>query len=100
MRNYYLGGARREWQEAEAALERGAPWGCRGSCAELFLDAAGAHFAPFPFADLAILLRGYATFPGAARLPRPEDAAQTIREHYLLHGELPVEGLEGSFTVA
>jgi asparagine synthase (glutamine-hydrolysing) len=100
MRNYYLGGARRQWHEAEAALERGAPWHCRGGGAELFLDAGGAHFGLFRFGDLAILLRGYATFPGAARLPRPEDVAQTIREHYLLHGELPVEGLEGSFTVA
>jgi asparagine synthase (glutamine-hydrolysing) len=134
MRNYYLGGARRQRQEPGAAAECGDLWQCRGGGAELFLDAGGEHFGLFRFADLAILLRGYATFAGAAiapasemathqpeasargasltlrvggdgsrrgnKLSGPEDVAQAVREHYLLHGELPIEQLEGSFTVA
>jgi asparagine synthetase B (glutamine-hydrolysing) len=100
MRNYYLGGARRQQQEPGTAVEHSDLWQCRGGGAELFLDAGGEHFGLFRFADLAILLRGYAAFAGPVRLPCPGDVAQAIREHYLLHGELPIKQLEGSFTVA
>jgi asparagine synthase (glutamine-hydrolysing) len=83
-----------------AAADHGDLWRCRGGGAELFLDAGGEHFGLFRFADLAILLRGYAALAGAAGAPGPGDVAQAIHKHYLLHGELPIEQLEGSFTVA
>jgi asparagine synthase (glutamine-hydrolysing) len=76
------------------------PWRCSTSATDLFFETGGAHFEPFRFPDLTIFLRGYATFAGSPRLPCQEDIAQALYCHYLHHGTLPVEKLEGSFTVA
>ena len=101
MRNYYLGGAHNPHPDSEPSPAHLAEtaWRGRGGGADLFLDVGGKHFGRFTFPDLAILLRGYATFADAGPLPAAEDVARTVRAHYRRHGELPVEILEGSFTL-
>ncbi len=99
MRNYYLGGACRGGLQAEPLAAQGDLWQSHGA-ADLFLDVSGEHFELYRFPDLALFLRGYATLPNAARLPTQEEVARTIHEHYRRHRDLPVDALEGSFTIA
>jgi asparagine synthase (glutamine-hydrolysing) len=74
-----------------------ADWTHVGGDAELAVRAAGVRL--FTWDALALLLRGYARPAGAAGLDL-ERVAEEIRCHYLEHGELAVDGLEGSFTLA
>src|SRR5262245_58968278 len=75
-------------------------WGWVGENAELFLRGAAAQCRLFTWDGLALLLRGYAR-PAGSRGPLDlERVAEELRCHYLEHGELAVDALEGSFTVA
>ena len=75
-------------------------WGWMGEDAELFLHASGPCCRLFTWDALALLLRGYAR-PSSGQEPLDlERVAEEIRCHYLEHGELAVEWLEGSFTLA
>jgi asparagine synthase (glutamine-hydrolysing) len=76
----------------------GASWNHTGASAELAVSADGARL--FTWDALALLLRGYARPAGTAGALDLERVAEEIRCHYLEHGELAVDGLEGSFTLA
>lgn len=75
-------------------------WGWMGEDADLFLHAAGPCCRLFTWDALALLIRGYARPAGNAEALDLERVAEEIRCHYLEHGELAVEWLEGSFTLA
>jgi asparagine synthase (glutamine-hydrolysing) len=67
---------------------------------ELVLRAEGVHCHLVDLGPVAVLLRGLAV-PSGAGLPRDLDAvARAIGARYLESGDLDVDGLEGSFTVA
>jgi asparagine synthase (glutamine-hydrolysing) len=100
----YLGGIlQRGPLERRPAVGAGAideDWGWMGEDAELFLHAAGPCCRLFTWDALALLLRGYAR-PCSGQEPLDlERVAEEIRCHYLEHGELAVEWLDGSFTLA
>lgn len=82
-----------------AAFERGSEgWQYAGD-AELVLDAStGCRL--YTWDGLALLLRGYARPAVFADPLDLERIAEEIRCHYVEHGSLAVEGLEGSFTLA
>src|SRR5262245_14040691 len=67
---------------------------------ELFLRAVGVHCHLVEVGPVAVLLRGLAVPSGAARPPHPAEVARAIGARYLEGGDLDVDGLEGSFTVA
>ena len=71
-------------------------WAAGG--AFLRADAPGCRL--FTWGSLAVLLRGYARTPGRDGPPDAESTAEALRCCYLERGELAVDGLEGSFTVA
>jgi asparagine synthase (glutamine-hydrolysing) len=94
-------------------------WGWMGEDAELFLHAAGPCCRLFTWDALALLVRGYARPVSggvvAERLHSDslresatcgqepldlERVAEEIRCHYLEHGQLAIEWLDGSFTLA
>jgi asparagine synthetase B (glutamine-hydrolysing) len=100
----YLGGIlERGPVERRPAVGAGAideDWGWMGEDAELFLHAAGPCCRLFTWDALALLVRGYAR-PSSGQEPLDlERVAEEIRCHYLEHGELAVEWLDGSFTLA
>ena len=68
-----------------------------GNDAFLRADAAGCRV--FTWGSLAVLIRGYVAGAKGGS-PDAEATAETIRCHYLEHGDLAVDGLEGSFTIA
>jgi len=79
--------------------ERETDWRCDAAGRTLFAQAHG-HFLRSQCADeLAIVVRGTARLADAGR-SEPDWVLDTIRRHYLRHGELPVELLEGAFTIA
>ncbi|HTU22957.1 MAG TPA: asparagine synthase-related protein [Gemmataceae bacterium] len=104
MESSYLGGIlERGPVERRPAVGAGAideDWGWMGEDAELFLHAAGSCCRLFTWDALALLIRGYAR-PSSGQEPLDlERVAEEIRCHYLEHGQLAVEWLDGSFTLA
>ncbi|MHB1424438.1 MAG: asparagine synthase-related protein [Gemmataceae bacterium] len=75
-------------------------WGWMGEDTELFLHAVGPSCRLFTWDALALLIRGYARPRSGQEALDLERVAEEIRCHYLEHGELAVEGLDGSFTLA
>src|SRR5262249_10105919 len=97
----YLGGAWRRGAAIQWTVPGGrdpANWSHTGGDADLAIQAAGIRL--FTWDALALLLRGYARPAGAAGSLDLERVAEEIRCSYLEHGELAVDGLEGSFTLA
>jgi asparagine synthase (glutamine-hydrolysing) len=74
-------------------------WGWVGERVELFLRGAPAARLCI-WDDLALLLRGYARPRGSTGPLDLERVAEELRCHYLEHGGLAVDDLDGSFTVA
>src|SRR5947209_13551121 len=101
----YLGGILRRSPAAPRRAAGCAPgavkedWGWMGQDSELFLHAHGSLCLHMTWDSLAIVLRGYARPRGADALDL-ERVVEEVRCHYLEHGELAVEDLEGSFTLA
>jgi len=100
----YLGGIlKRGPGERRPAVGAGAideDWGWMGEDAELFLHAAGPCCRLFTWDALALLIRGYAR-PKSGQEPLDlERVAEEIRCHYLEQGELAIDWLDGSFTLA
>jgi asparagine synthase (glutamine-hydrolysing) len=100
----YLGGILRRGA-AERRRAAGVPagavdedWGWVGEDAELFLRGPGCRL--FTWDALALLLRGHVRPAGPSGPPDLERVAEEVRCSYLEHGELAVDGLEGSFTLA
>jgi asparagine synthase (glutamine-hydrolysing) len=102
MLSSYLGGIwRRGSQGAGPARADGAAgWTADGPDATLTLHAHGGCARWFSWDDLALLVRGYARPAGSSGSLDLERLAEEIRCHYLEHGELAVDGLDGSFTLA
>jgi asparagine synthase (glutamine-hydrolysing) len=113
----YLGGIWRRGQLSAAegserhrpAHRGGAPpspgtvdedWGWIGEGSELFLRGAPACARVFTWDALALLVRGYARPSGSRSALDLERLAEELRCHYLEHGTLAVDDLEGSFTLA
>ncbi len=100
----YLGGIlKRGPIERRPAIGAGAideDWGWIGEEAELFLHAAGPCCRLFTWDALALLVRGYARPTDGSDALDLERVAEEVRCHYLEHGELAVEWLDGSFTLA
>jgi asparagine synthase (glutamine-hydrolysing) len=95
----YLGGIRKRGPGGEPG-RAAEDWGWVGEDSELFLRGAPACARLFTWGSLALLLRGYArprSVPGALDLER---VAEEVRGHYLEHGTLSADGLDGSFTLA
>lgn len=89
--------ASRPVRGAGAVLEN---WGWVSEKAELFLHAAGPCCRLFTWEALALLLRGYARpIHGQGPLDL-ERVAEEVRCHYLEQGNLSVDWLDGSFTLA
>ncbi|MFO0930459.1 MAG: asparagine synthase-related protein [Gemmataceae bacterium] len=75
-------------------------WGWIGDSTEMFVRGAGGFCRLFTWDGLAILLRGYARPAGFTGRLDLERVAEELRCHYLEQGELAVDALDGSFTVA
>ena len=75
-------------------------WGWMGEDAELFLHATGPCCRLFTWDALALLVRGYARPADSSEPLDLERVAEEIRCHYLEHGELAIDWLDGSFTLA
>jgi asparagine synthase (glutamine-hydrolysing) len=76
-----------------------AGWRVSDDNGEMFLRANAAGCRLFTWGSLALLIRGYIVAERGGP-PDAEAAAEAIRCRYLEHGDLGVNGLEGSFTVA
>ncbi len=100
----YLGGIfKRGPVERRPALSAGTideDWGWMGENTELFLHAVGPCCRLFTWDALALLLRGYARSSDGQEPLDLERMAEEIRCHYLEHGELVIDRLDGSFTLA
>jgi asparagine synthase (glutamine-hydrolysing) len=94
----YLGGVRRRDAAARGAIRGAASWTYTAGNAELALHAAGVRV--FTWDALALLVRGYARPSDTSGSLDLESVAEEIRCHYLERGELAVDGLDGSFTLA
>jgi asparagine synthase (glutamine-hydrolysing) len=101
----FLGGI---WKRGPIERRPGAPtpeavnedWGWVGQRSELFLRGDPVTSRLFRWDGLAILLRGYARPAGGTQALDLERVAEELRCHYLEHGSLAVDDLDGSFTVA
>src|SRR5262245_40277834 len=101
----FLGGI---WKRGPVGRRPGGPspeavnedWGWVGQRSELFLRGDPVTGRLFRWDALAIFLRGYARPAGSSSVLDVERVAEEIRCHYLEHGTLDVDGLEGSFTLA
>jgi asparagine synthase (glutamine-hydrolysing) len=101
----FLGGI---WKRGPIGRRPGGPtpeavnedWGWVGQRSELFLRGDAVTGRLFRWDGLAIFLRGYARPSGSTAPLDAERVAEEIRCHYLEHGELAVDDLDGSFTLA
>jgi asparagine synthase (glutamine-hydrolysing) len=102
----FLGGI---WKRGSASRRRNsAPtpetvnedWGWVGEGTELFVRGAPSCCRLFTWDGLAIMLRGHARPSGMRGALDLERVAEELRCHYLEHGNLAVDDLEGSFTLA
>jgi asparagine synthase (glutamine-hydrolysing) len=106
MHSSYLGGI---WKRGPSSKRpSGAPapeavnedWGWVGQKSELFLRGASSCCRLFTWDGLALLMRGYARARRAQGPLDLERVAEELRCHYLEHGSLAVDDLDGSFTLA
>src|SRR5258708_24258087 len=101
----FLGGI---WKRGPLERRHAAPtpdavnedWGWVGTKTELFLRGDPTTTRLFRWDGLAILLRGYARPAGVSGPLDLERVAEELRCHYLEHGTLAVDDLDGSFTLA
>jgi asparagine synthase (glutamine-hydrolysing) len=60
----------------------------------------GALTGTYSFGSIVLLVRGYVVPAGSYRVPDPAQVAHEIVRQYQERGELPVDRLEGSFSLA
>src|SRR5450755_1599260 len=97
METSFLGGV---LNHPVAGALAGEGWRVASSGRETFLRADAPGCRVFTWDSLTILVRGYVRAPGGSGPPDAEAVAEALRSYYLEHGDLAVDGLEGSFTVA
>jgi asparagine synthase (glutamine-hydrolysing) len=105
MSSSFLGGI---WKRGSTERRPAAPtpeavnedWGWVGEKTELFLRGDPTTSRLFRWDGLAILLRGYARPAGSTTPLDLERLAEELRCHYLEHGTLAVDDLDGCFSVA
>jgi asparagine synthase (glutamine-hydrolysing) len=100
MENSYIGGIRNRTVTASPALDPDGTWAHPTGETELFLRTSGTGGRLFTWGSLALFVRGYAVPRRSTRPPDLERVAEEVRCHYLERGELAVDDLEGSFTLA
>src|SRR5262245_47133470 len=106
MSNNFLGGIWRRGPGQRRQHEPPAPeavnedWGWIGTDTELFVRGAPAGCRLFTWDGLALLIRGYARLAGTTAALDLERIAEEVRCRYLEQGQLAVDDLEGSFTLA
>ena len=96
----YLGRIRRPDAAGPRGADGTADWSYAGGDTQLALRAAGASTRLFTWDGLALLVRGYARPAGTVAPLDLERLAEEVRGRYLEHGDLAVDGLDGSFTLA
>lgn len=99
----YQGGAsNRQGPAGDSTMDGTRPpsWSYQDGDWNLFLHSRGAGLRLFTWGSLALLLRGYARPCGTTGPLDLDGVAEEIRCRYLERGELAVEGLDGSFTLA
>jgi asparagine synthase (glutamine-hydrolysing) len=94
------GGNQRGPIDLPTSVSRPPAWSHQDGVSSLFLHSQGDGVRLFTWGSLALLLRGYARLRGTTGPLDLDRAAEEIRCRYLEHGELAVEGLDGSFTLA
>jgi asparagine synthase (glutamine-hydrolysing) len=67
---------------------------------ELFLRVQGSHLAVSSIGNTFLLLRGYTERRDRQRPPNPARDLEEVGRHYRDHGGLPIDLLEGSYTLA
>jgi asparagine synthase (glutamine-hydrolysing) len=75
-------------------------WDHQGLDQTLFLQARGEPCRLFTYGDLAVLVRGYVLSASSPGPPNAARVADEVAQHYREHGDLPIERLEGGFTLA
>src|SRR6516162_3656200 len=96
----FLGGIQNASHGAALGPIDGDDWVGNGPSAHLCLRKRGDGCRLFVWDSLALLLRGYARPAGSSGPLDLERVAEGLRCHYLERGELDVDRLEGSFSVA
>jgi asparagine synthase (glutamine-hydrolysing) len=96
----YLGGMVGRGAGDDSGFAGADDWRWAHADGELFLRARGLCCRTFTWDSLALVIRGYARATVGGRLPDLELVAEEVRRHYLEYGALPIDGLEGSFTLA
>jgi asparagine synthase (glutamine-hydrolysing) len=94
----YLGGVCRRPGETVPQPETES-WDWPAGLEHFFLHARGPTRL-FTWGALALLVRGHVRLAGTSGPPAPDAIAEEVRSHYLDHGDLPADGLEGGFTLA
>jgi len=85
---------------AEAGLENGdVCWRHSHARLEMLLRAGGAHWQVSEFGDCVLLVRGTLVLTENANRTAKIDAAKYVQQHYRKHGDLPIDELEGGFTL-
>jgi asparagine synthase (glutamine-hydrolysing) len=105
MSTSFLGGI---WKRGPIERRPGAPtpeavnedWGWVGEKTELFVRGEPVSSRLFRWDGLALLLRGYARPAGTGGPLDLDRVAEELRCHYLEHGTLAVDDLDGSFALA
>ncbi len=94
----YFGGVSKAESAASAAFD-GKSWEWITQATHSFLGQHGSGCFMASWESLTILIRGYARPVNVSGPLDLERVAGGLRYHYLEHGELDVDALEGSFTV-
>jgi len=105
MRSAYLGGCVKR-TTSDDVLSRAEPsedglvtsWQHEQADWRLYLHASGGQVRLFEFTDLALLIRGYVVTAGVSE-GTPKDIAEMIQHYYRENGRLPIDRLEGAFTL-
>lgn len=85
---------------ADDHVESGTDWRASSADAEVRLQVQGGHFRAYVADSTALLLRGLVRFSDKAIATDTVTVAAEIQRHYYENGALPIDRLEGSFTLA
>jgi asparagine synthetase B (glutamine-hydrolysing) len=93
-------------EELRASETHGRPgfdqtWTTAAGTSDLYLRAQeGRLLKVYEFGPIVLMVKGYVLPAGSYRLGDPSAAAEEIVRHYRERGELPVDRLEGSYSLS